>query len=339
MSITWMIIVLIFLFLILSQGADLLVSNVKKIADRWKIDIFIMGLILGLLTSVPEMILASNAIRQGYGELSLGNLLGGIIILLGLVLGVSIIVNRQIRTDGHIWKVLPGMMLFALPLLLGLKGTLNRWDGLVMILAYGVMVAYDYWHTRKTSLLKLRTLPKLVEATSEEEEDFIGWWRKKQRIWRPLRWLVNPQVWRALFGFILVVVSANLIMILAEKLLVVFNLSEVFLGAVVFAVGTNLPEIVVAFRSFLCKVGELSTSHIMGSAIGNILIIGVLLQFTQFQTGPTLIFGLTGLAIALLAGLFLLFYKTDRRFSRFEGFILLSIYLAYIGAQIIWGVN
>lgn len=339
MSTGWMIAVLICLFLILSQGADLLVTNVKKIADHWKIDIFILGLILGLLTSVPEIILASNAVRQGLGELSLGNLLGGTIILLGLVLGVSIIVNRQIRTDGHVWKVLPGMLLFTLPLLLGLKGSLNRWDGLVIILAYAAMVAYDYWHTHRTSLLKLRKLPKLVEATTVEKDSFVDWWGKKQRFWRPWRWLVNPQLWRAVCGFILVVVSANLIMTLAEKILVTFNLSEVFLGAVIFAVGTNLPEIVVALRSFLCQVSELSISHIMGSAIGNILVIGTLLQFTSFKTGPDLIFVITGLTIVLLAALFLLFYKTDRRFSRWEGLVLLGICLSYLGAQIIWGVN
>lgn len=339
MSIGWMITVLIFLFLILSQGADLLVTNVKKIADHWKLDIFILGLILGLLTSVPEIILASNAVRQGLGELSLGNLLGGTIILLGLVLGISIIVNRQIRTDGHVWKVLPGMMLFILPLLLGLKGSLNRWDGLVMIVAYVAMVFYDYWHARQTSLLKLRKLPKLVEATTPDGDSFTAWWNKKQLLHRPWRWLINPQLWRALVGFVLVVVSANLIMTLAEKLLVAFNLSEVFLGAVIFAVGTNLPEIVVAFRSFLCQVSELSISHIMGSAIGNILIIGVLLQFSSLRTGPDLIFVITGLTIVLLAALFLLFYKTDRRFSRSEGMILLGIYLSYLGAQIIWGVH
>ncbi len=342
MSIGWMIVILIGLFGVLGFGADLLVGNIKRLADHWRINIFFLGLMLGLLTSVPEIILGVNSIHRGISSLSMGNLLGGIIILLGLVLGVAIVANREIKTDGLVWKVLPSLLLFALPLILGLKGWLNRWDGLLMILAYVVMIIYDYWHTRRTSLLKVRTLPELIEETSAEEHDFLDWCRRQYRIWRPIRfinWLTNRYLWLAVVGFLLVIIAADQITNIAQKLLLEFNLTPLFMGSAIFAIGTNLPEIVVTIKSCLRNVGELSISHIMGSAVSNILIIGVILQFTKLKTGPSVSFYLTSVATVLLASLFLLFYKTDRRFNRWEGWVLISVYIIFIASQWIWALS
>ena len=132
---------LIISFLVLAQGADILVTNIKALAARLKVPIFFLGLLLGLFTSMPELILGISSSRYNLNNVALGNLLGGIIVLFGFVLGLAIIFNRQIKTDGNLATVAPGPLLFLLPLILGLKGWLNRWDGLVMIIAY-LMVAY-----------------------------------------------------------------------------------------------------------------------------------------------------------------------------------------------------
>jgi len=327
-------------FLVLAQGADILVTNIKALAARLKVKIFFLGLLLGLFTSMPELILGLSSSRYGLNNIALGNLLGGIIVLFGPVLGLAIIFHRQINTDGRLTTVAPGPLLFLLPLILGLKGWLNRWDGLVMIMAYLAVVYYNSGHYQRS----VDGSPDKLLAAADARPR--GHWRRfLDSLYRLTnnfkniklsRWLANRHFWLALFGFMLILVSSQLIVNFSTVLLDRWGWSQLLVGVLIFSIGTNLPEIAVTLRALIKKAGALSISHLLGSAISNILIIGILLQFGRLPTRPALSFGLTAAAIFLISGLFLIFYKSDKCFRRWEGVVLLMVYLVFLASQLIW---
>ncbi len=331
---------LIVSFLVLAQGADILVANIKAMAARLKVPIFFLGLLLGLFTSMPELILGVSSSRYGLNNVALGNLLGGIIVLFGLVLGLAIIFNRKINTDGHLATVAPGPLLFLLPLILGLKGWLNRWDGLVMIIAYLAVVYYNYGHHQSPAGDSPDKLLAAADARPRGRwRRFLDSLHRAAHSFKNIklgRFLANRHLWLGFLGFLLISLSSQLIINFSSELLQRWGWSPLLVGVVIFSIGTNLPEIAVTMRALLKKAGALSISHLIGSAVSNVLIIGILLQFGRIPTKPALSFGLSAAAIILVSGLFLVFYKTDKCFRRWEGAVLLAVYLAFLVSQLIW---
>lgn len=331
---------LIISFLVLAQGADILVANIKVLAIRLKVPIFFLGLLLGLFTSMPELILGISSSRHGLNDIALGNLLGGIIVLFSLVLGLAIIFNQQIKTDGCLATVAPGPLLFLLPLILGLKGWLNRWDGLVMIIAYLVVIYYNYnYHQSPIGNLPDKLLTTADVRLRSRWRRFLDSLHRAVHGFKNIKlrsFLANRHLWLGIFGFLLISFSSHLIINFSSELLRRWGWSPLLVGVLIFSVGTNLPEIAVTMRALVKKAGVLFISHLIGSAVSNILILGILLQFGRISTKPIWSFSLLAAAILMISSFFLIFYKTDKCFRRWEGVALLAVYLIFIVSQLFW---
>ena len=112
------LLIILVLFFILGKSADFLIVNIKKISDRLKIKTSTIGIILGILTTTPELFIGINAIENKVGSISIGNLFGGIILLFTLLLGVNLVLNEKIRTDGEIKNIAPNFLFIILRVIL-----------------------------------------------------------------------------------------------------------------------------------------------------------------------------------------------------------------------------
>jgi len=305
-----LVILTILSFAVLAYGADMLVANIKMIASHYHLSIFLLGIILGFFTSIPELILGLTAVHRGVASLSLGNLLGGIIVLFGLILGLAIIVHRTIKTDGQSSTIAPSILILLLPLMLGLKGSLNHWDGLIIIIAYIAVVLYS--------------------ARTESST-------KQARVSKPPR-LASRHFLFSLLGLGLIIGTSQVIVSTMTELMERWQWPPLVAGVLLLAIGTNLPEIVVTIESLIKQASDLSISNLIGSAIGNVVVAGILLQFGSFSIQPFMAFAVTASTICLLSGFLLLFYKTNKQFSRWEGIILLCIYLLFLVAELKWAI-
>ncbi|MEK7619410.1 MAG: hypothetical protein AAB416_04240, partial [Patescibacteria group bacterium] len=135
-------------------------------------------------------------------------------------------------------------------------------------------------------------------------------------------------------GMVSLLLLSNLIVQISEILLVHFNISGFFAGLVVFAIGTNLPEITVMLRSWKRNMKELSMSHLMGSVIVDPLLIGIFGFISPFVVARSLGFVHLMLFALLLLVSFYLFYRSGKRFSRTEGFLLVTIYLLFLIGEV-----
>jgi len=105
----------LFLFIALGWSANFAVKNIKYLGAVLKIRLFVFGILLGLITSLPELSLGINATIDNATTLAVGNLLGGIIVMLGLILGASLLLNRKIVTDGRLASLIPTVLVIFSP--------------------------------------------------------------------------------------------------------------------------------------------------------------------------------------------------------------------------------
>ncbi len=302
------IVSLVVLFYFLGKSADLVISSVTKISRRFGIKIFFSGIILGFFTSLPELSIGVNALLNKIPNISLGNLLGGPIVLLGLILGASLILNRKTSTDGEIYKFLPILIFITLPFLFGLDNVLSRFEGIILIFAYLVLIYNLY-------------------LQNKNKKDKVVCFSKKELL---------KQFSLTVLGLILLVVIANFIIRLTMILLGGFNVSVFAIGAVLFTLGTNLPEIIITIRSWKRHIKELSISNLIGSSLANPAIIGLFALIKPIYLKADLSFYLLMAFTLILFAFLLRFYKTNKELSRREGVVLVGIYGIFLVSQILF---
>ena len=109
----------------------------------------------------------------------------------------------------------------------------------------------------------------------------------------------------------------------------ILNISQKIITMVVLVIGTSMPELIMGITS--AKKGEFDI--IIGNIVGtNIFNIGFVLTLPIIFIGgiTTISFGLVDMLFMTIAGIILLlFAKDDRKISKVEGFIMLSIFIAY----------
>lgn len=306
MIIFWVIIALLLLFIVLGYGADLVVFNLKELGNKLGLKLFFLGMILGMVTSLPELAVGINSAIRGIPAISVGNLLGGVIVLLGLILGASLLLHREVKTDGEIKSFLPVSLIVILPLVLSLDGKLGIYDGCIMILSYLLLMWFVY---RTNRLLEMPVVEMIDKKT------------------------INKEIFYIVVGLALIIFSSSLIVRAAEYLLGIFDVSPLVVGLLVFSIGTNLPEITVAFKAWRKKSSELSVSNLIGSAAANIFVLGTVSTMVQTDIALNKEFFLLVSTLVVLVTLFGVFYRTGKRFSSLEGAVLLAVYCLFVFLQ------
>lgn len=303
MFVTINVFFLLVLFALLGVSADLVVRNIKYIASVLKIRLFAFGILLGIITTLPELSVGINTTLNKVASLSAGNLLGGIIVILGLVLGCSLLLNRKITTDANLKIVIPQTVIIFLPVLLGLDGNYGLIDGLIMVGLYFGLVYYLYRanHSFRGESFSLINKSKIAKA-----------------------------IFLSVIGVVCILLLSHWIVETALNLLQSWNISKLVMGILVFSIGTNLPEISIAVTSWRKKISELSLSHLLSSALANVLVLGILTVIRPISIiiGPA--YYVLAIFLVIILMLFLSFYYSGKKMDRREGAVLLACYILFL---------
>lgn len=303
MTIISSLLTLTFLFYVLGRSADTIIYNLRRIGAGLGLNLFFLGIVLGLFTSLPEFAVGVNAIINDAPSIAIGNLFGGLFVLFGLILGSSLILNRSVRTASNalLWPL--AILYLITPLFLGLDGNLSPLDGMILITAYVALLFYAsriYKHHHRHVLYRNQ-----ISA---------------------IFWVIT--------GLVLIIVVSNVIVRTTLALLASLGLPPFVIGLLAFSVGTNLPEIIVILRSWRRHARELSVSSLLGSALANVCILGLL---AAMRTLPITIDAsfviMTSFLLVLMLSLFS-FASTARLLTRAEGIALLGIYVLFVATQL-----
>lgn len=240
-------------FFLLARGADALVEGAATVATRMGMDRWVVGLtVVAWGTSLPEIVVSSLASHEGKPGQALGNVLGSNVANAGLVLGtVGLILPRALVGRLSVRE--------SAPLILSLAGL---WyclsDGEVSRVEAGVMLGIFVLYTLELILLRGRG-KESPPAVLDAEETSVSY-----------PWL------RVIGGSVAIAAAARLVITGANGIAGAIGLGDSFVGIVIFAVGTSLPELAAGVVSARKGQTEIGLGNIVGSNVFNTLaVVGI----------------------------------------------------------------
>ena len=314
-------------FVLLVVGADIFVEGSSSLAKSFKIPTIIIGLtIVAFGTSMPEASVSISAALEGKNDIAVSNVIGSNIFNLLVVLGASALICPVKSNQSAIKKEIPfsivitvllgGLLVCGVKLAEGASGKEAFWNADFIIgLLGGVILLiffafYMYWQI--SGAIKARKNGQ-IEEEAEETSCKLSFGMSIEMI---------------ILGLVGIIFGGNYVVdnacIIAEKL----GMSEQFIGLTIVAVGTSLPELVTSIVAARKGESDIALGNVIGSNIFNIVFI---LGASALLSPMTVdILSLIDIVIlVLISVLCLIFAKTQKRFSRAEGAVMLGIYVAY----------
>ncbi len=121
----------------------------------------------------------------------------------------------------------------------------------------------------------------------------------------------------------------------ATKLAFIAGLSEAFIGVIIAAVGTSLPELASSAVAAWKKQGDIAIGNVVGSNIFNILfVLGTAVVVKPITVSANLL-SIDAVVMVLFSLLLLVFASFNHKITRAEGAALVAVYLIFVFYQFI----
>lgn len=304
----------------LVKGADWLVDGASSLARRLGVSALVVGLtIVAFGTSSPELVVNLFASFQGNTDIAIGNVLGSNVVSLLLILGISAVFYPLMVSRGTVWREIPFSLLavVALGFLVSdvvidgaSEAVLTRTDGLILLSFFVVFMYYVYG------------IAKNNPSAQENEQEI-----KSYSTIKSLGFVVS--------GLVLLGVGAKFIVDAAVAVALQFGLSEALIGLTIVAVGTSLPEIAASIVAARRGQVEIAVGNVVGSNIFNIfLILGVSALVQPLPFSEVFFFDLWVVILSTLVLFLALFVGRKYVIERWQGVLLLVLYVAYLGYHV-----
>ncbi len=292
-------------FVLLWKGGDLLVDGADAFARSHGVPPTFAGVfILGFGTSMPELAVSALAALDGEAGIAVGNVVGSNIANVALVLGTAALLC-VVHVNRFLLKVeIPvGIVASVLAFVLVLDGTVDRTDGLILLTAFALYMAFALGTVRHRDIDDGDPPPK--------------------RPWFDLG--------KAALALAAVLGGAELFKTGAITLAEDLGVSKVVIGSTLVALATSLPELATAIAAARAHKADLVLGNVIGSNIFNLLLVlgtaGVLVDQVVEDSVPNVMMPLMlGLAILPL----IIAVVAKRRIGRLAGILLLAIYFGFI---------
>ena len=152
---------------LLALGANRFIAGAIAISKNFGIPTLIVGIVLvGFMTSLPEMLVSSMAAWQGNPEIGVGNAIGSNIANIGLVLGITAIIKPLSVHSKLLKREIPVSflaMLFAWGLIS--NNYLSRLDGVLLLGGISLVVIW---------MLRLAKVAKQQNHDTIEQDEMLG---------------------------------------------------------------------------------------------------------------------------------------------------------------------
>lgn len=260
-------------------GADYLVAGAVSIAKKYKVSDFVIGAaIVGVGTSMPELVVSFIGAVNGNAEVAIGNVVGSNIFNILGILGVTALFFPTAVSKENMKFEMPFCILISLLLTVLVFNFFNstvpvigRIDGLILLAAFAFFMWYSFRRDSKNKLVEDRT---------------------------PL-WLAIVKV---VGGLAVLITSCDLFVDNAVLIAKSFGVNDAFISLTLIACGTSLPELAASIAAALKKNTQMALGNVIGSNIFNIsLILGVSSQVMPLRSGGiTLVDYLVMIAAAIL---------------------------------------
>lgn len=305
---------------ILIWSADRFVEGAAATASHAGLPPLVIGMVvIGFGTSAPELVVSVLAASNGNAGLALGNAYGSNITNIALILGVVAVISPIAVRASILRRELP--LLAGITVLAGAQlydGLVSRGDALVLLVVFALLMIWSV-----TQGLRGARTDKALSGELMEDVDGAG-----MPVGRALFWLF--------VGLLVLVLSSRLLVWGAVSIAQTLGVSDLIIGLTVVAVGTSLPELASSLSAIRKNQHDLALGNVLGSNLFNTLaVVGIAGAIYPIPVAPVVLYRDWALMAVLTVALFIIGYgfrgPGTGRINRFEGLMLLLVYLGYTG--------
>ncbi len=304
-------------------GAHMLVKGASQLAIMLGISPLVVGLtIVALGTSSPEIAVSIGGALSGKTAIAVGNVVGSNIFNVLFILGLSAIIAPLVVQIQLIRQEVPLMIGFTLLcIILALDGSLGLYDGLILVALLVVYSTFLIVQSRRQMAASVQGDMVTGEPTPEiDPTDGAG---------KPPHWSMSIVL--VAVGLVLLVFGADWLVDSATSLAKTMGVSDVIIGLTIVAAGTSMPEVATSIVATLKGERDIAVGNVVGSNIFNILAcLGIAsLVAPDGLAIPRAILAFDFWVMLAVALICLPIFFSGRKIARWEGFLLLSYYVAY----------
>lgn len=291
--------------ILLVQSADWLLDSSEKIGLKMGLSPFIVGVVIvGIGTSLPELISSLFAVFKGTTEIVVANAVGSNIANILLVVGITSIIARKIVVKKDLINL--DLPLVALSYFLFL---VTIYDGQVTLIEsiFLTLGAISYvWLT----------------VTSKEEGATLKVEKKPDPKFADGLFL--------LFGVAGLALGANYLIESVVNLSEILNIAPAVISITAIALGTSLPELLVSLKATFKGKAEVAVGNVIGSNVFNVLgVVGIPGLFKTLVLDTNTLF--LGIPVLIATTLVFVISGISRNIYIQEGIFFLLIYVLFIG--------
>lgn len=285
-------------------SARLFTQAAEDIGKYLKLPSFVIGVfIVGIGTSLPELISGALSVKKGLSDILSGNIIGSNISNILLITGLAVAINRKSITlnTGYLFIDLHFLLgSFFYFYIIAYDGRIDVYEAFIGIIMFIIYSVY------------------LIKGEPQNENEPA----------------VRPAF--PVKGIALLVLSgvgiyfgADYTVFSLEKIATQFGIPNSIIALTLLSLGTTLPELAVNIAAIKQGKPEMAIGNVLGSCIFNTLVI----PWAGAMLGPVtvpqnlLVFSLPVMAVC---GLFFYLLTHDKKISVWEGLIFVSLYILFI---------
>lgn len=292
-------------------GAEFLVAGSVSVARRYKVSDFVIGAaIVGIGTSMPELVVSFFGALKGNADVAIGNVVGSNIFNVLGILGLTAIcfpiaIDRKNMTFEIPFCIGVSVILtlLALNFFNGTPATIGRVDGIILLLLFVGYMWYSFARDKQNTT---------DETPVETKEPILA-------LWVALLKIVG--------GLALLITSCDFFVDNAIVIAKSWGVSDAIISLTLIACGTSLPELAASVAAACKKNTQLALGNIVGSNIFNILLIlGVSSQVMPLVSADITI---VDYAVMIAAAAFPLLFGFRGKIGRVGGAVMLLCFVLY----------
>ncbi len=312
------------------KGGDFFVDAASWFAEVSGIPKLIVGAtVVSFATTLPELLVSAFAAFEarstgdlGLVDMAIGNAIGSVTANLGLIFAIALIaMPTVIRRKDYLLKML--LMLGAASAVV-VFSLLFEGIGLVSSIVLLVIFAVAMFDNIRAAVVTVRA-DKVAGVDAERHH--------------PTKTLVAINIGKFILGAAGIVFGADLLVDNASSLASLCGVSDRVISVTIVAIGTSLPELVTTLTAIVKKQASLSAGNIIGA---NIIDLTLILPVCAVISGGTLpVVGTVGIldmpACLLIGAVACIPTMFTKKFSRWQGVLLLGLYVVYMVLTVFFG--
>ena len=296
-------------FVFLIKGSDMFVDGASSIASLLKIPTVIVGLtIVAFGTSAPEAAVSITSSITGNNAMAVSNVIGSNMFNLLMVIGVSALLSELLMEKSVLDQDLPFLvgitLLFAAFIVI--NWNISSIEGIILLIILAIYLFFVIRNAMKSGDAQQVEKPKLTTKKS---------------------------ILFMIIGLIGIVLGGDLVVDSASYIAIAFGMSETLVGLTIVAIGTSLPEFVTSLTALKKGENQLVIGNVIGSNIFNILfVLGASSAISAIPLDSSMLIDVIFMVVVTV--ICFIFGKTQDKFDKKEGAILILLFAVYMGFAI-----